>query len=79
MGGRQRQESHSRHREQLEVLFRWNFLDVSGWARAAVGKVGLGCAVEDLDHQGKALRLQPTQQHFPKHVPQNTPCLDVPH
>lgn len=42
MGGRQRQESHSRHREHPEVLFGWNFLDVSGLARPAIGKVGSG-------------------------------------
>lgn len=40
MGGRQRQESSSRHRERPEVLLGWNFPDASGMARPAVRKVG---------------------------------------
>ena len=71
-GGRQPQPAQ---RASGGSLSGWKFLDVSG---LAAGKAGLGRAVKDLDCQDKALRLQPTLQHFPKCRPQNTPCLDPP-
>lgn len=40
VSGRQTEAgSRSIHREQLEFVFCWNFLDVSGLARAGIGKV----------------------------------------
>lgn len=41
-------ESRSRHREQLEFLFGWNFLDVSRLARAAAVKESSGHTAKDL-------------------------------
>lgn len=63
VSGRQAEaESRSRHREQLEFLFGWNFLDVSGMARAAAGKVGSGHPVQDLGLQDREGRLWPAHR-----------------
>lgn len=67
LSGRQTEaESRSKHGEHREALFGWNFLDLSGLARAATGTIGLGQPVKGLGHQGKEVRHWPTHQHFPK-------------
>lgn len=80
VSGRQAEaESRSRHREQLEFLFGWNFLDVSGMARAAAGKVGSGHPVQHLGLQDREVGLWPAHRHFPWCIPPNTPSLGVLH
>lgn len=75
--GRQTEAGRQAQRAS-QVLFGWNFLDVGRLAGAAVGKVGSGHVVKDLDRQGRDFRLWPTHQHSPQCIPQNAPSPDGP-